>query len=72
MAVVVTTDLFCDGFDEQDRGCPEWFQGVTKGRRAYPSKARMKAQKAGWFITRQGDYCKKCSEKYQLKERAKR
>lgn len=56
MSISVTTDVFCDG-----NGCSLWTHGVTNGSRTAAKHARREAKRAGWSITKRGDYCPACA-----------
>jgi hypothetical protein len=54
VSITVTTDIFCDGDD-----CSQWTHGAVS-RRTAASAARKNARRAGWKITRKGDFCPEC------------
>lgn len=57
MSITVTTDVFCDG-----EGCSQWTHGIT-GPRTAADEARKAARRAGWLITRRGDFCPDCRDR---------
>ena len=55
MALVITTDVFCDG-------CGNWVHGVT-GNRVRARPARETAATKGWVRRRGQDLCPSCAPK---------
>ena len=60
MSLTITTDVFCDGTDEQGRECMEWEFGTT-GPRTNATKARANAKGRGWTRVNGKDYCLRCT-----------
>lgn len=65
MSISVTTDVFCDG-----NGCSLWAHGVTNGSRTAAKRARHEAKRAGWSITKHGDFCPTCAKAREVTSEA--
>lgn len=57
MSITISTDVFCDGFED----CSQWIEGTT-GPRSDAKAARKNAKRYGWKRVRGKDYCPDCQK----------